>query len=253
MLMYMITSMSRITQRLPLPKVKHAFSVGLERVHIRLIKLDMAQPCQSILDLYEAKSIRERNEKGVTQVNEEFNVIIQRSITDVFAYVSDLGNLVEWSGMVIAVKHTYAALPKPGSQVRCTFQFLGQWIEQTFEVIEWQTPRQITLKSASGNIPCVFSFRFEAVEEGTLVCLDAMLHPALTGGMIGLSEAVVAHMMHRQVANDLLTLKELLEGMPCQGFTPLPSLAHLEEEWGAEPAFSVSFQMRRFSCGRTPW
>jgi uncharacterized membrane protein len=148
-------------------------------------------------------------------MQEELSITIRRSISDVFAYVSDLGKLVEWMSMVIAVKHTSTAPQGPGWQFRCTFQFLGQWMEQTFEVIEWQTNDRITLKSTSGNVSCVFSYRFDAAAEGTLVCLEVELRPALTGEKGRLPEALVAQMMGRQVANDVLTLKELLEGQPC--------------------------------------
>jgi uncharacterized membrane protein len=145
----------------------------------------------------------------------ELNITIRRSMSEVFAYVSDLGKLVEWMSMVIAVKPSSTALPGPGWQFRCTFQFLGQWMEQTFEVIEWQTNDCITLKSTSGTISCVFSYWFAAVTEGTLVCLEVVLRPVLTGEKGGLPEALVAQMLGRQVANDVLTLKELLEGQPC--------------------------------------
>ena len=44
---------------------------------------------------------------------------------------------------------------------------------------------------------------------GTNVSLEEIIH--FTGGFLGFTETVITRVINRQVANDLLTLKDLLE------------------------------------------
>ena len=80
----------------------------------------------------------------------------------------------------------------------------------TFEIVEYEPDRCLTIKSLSGITPCLFSYQFEQTEDGaTTVSLETVIH--LTGGTLGLTESVTTNVVRRQLVHDLLTLKDILE------------------------------------------
>lgn len=97
-----------------------------------------------------------------------------------------------------------------GATVRSTIRFLGRWLDTTFEIVECEPSRSLTIKSISGVSPCLFCYQFEPVEDGgTTVSQEALIH--LIEGMLDLADPVVTSVVRRQLAYDLLTLKDMLE------------------------------------------
>ena len=79
----------------------------------------------------------------------------------------------------------------------------------TFEVVECEPGRSLTIKSIAGIAPCHFCYQFEPVEDGgTTVSQEAMIQ---LSGMLGLDEPVMARVVQRQMEHDLLTLKDMQE------------------------------------------
>jgi uncharacterized membrane protein len=140
----------------------------------------------------------------------EHSVIINLPPEEIFAYMSDLENLVDWSSVVISARKISPGAIHVGATVRGTFRFLGRWLDVSFEIVECKPSRYLTIKSISGIAPCLFYYRFDSVEGGgTAVSQEIIIH--LTGGFLGLPEPVVTSVIHRQIEYDLLTLKDLLE------------------------------------------
>ncbi len=140
----------------------------------------------------------------------EQSIVINLPAEKISDYVTDVDNLVEWSGAVIAVRKTSPGAIHVGETFRGTIRFLGRWLDLTFEIVEFEPGRYLTLKSTSGVSPCVFCYRFVPVEGGeTNVTLEAVIH--ITGALLGLAEPVLAGVVRRQLEHDLLTLKDLLE------------------------------------------
>ena len=138
------------------------------------------------------------------------SVVINLPTEEIFAYLSDFENLVDWSGATIAVRKTSPGEIRVGATVRSTIQFLGRWMDITFEIVEHEPGRCLTIKSLSGVTPCLFSYEFEPTEDGaTNVFLETVIH--LTGGILGLTESVTTNVVRRQLVHDLLTLKDVLE------------------------------------------
>jgi len=143
-------------------------------------------------------------------LNERQSVVINLPVQDVFAYVCDFANLIDWAGCTVAVRKTSPGEMQVGSTIRNTIRFLGRWMDITFEIVEFESAHCLTLKSLSGISPCLFSYQFEALEDGaTHVTLEMVLHIAC--GMLRLPEAALSNVLRRQVMHDLLTLKDLLE------------------------------------------
>ena len=138
------------------------------------------------------------------------SVFINLPAEEIFAYMSDLENQLDWSGPTIAVRKTSPGALQVGATVRCTIRLLGRWMDATFEIVEYEPGRSLTLKSLSGAIPCHFCYQFEpGADGGTSVSLEAVIQ--LSGGMLGLSDYALSNVVRRQIEHDLLTLRDVLE------------------------------------------
>jgi uncharacterized membrane protein len=138
------------------------------------------------------------------------SVVINVSAEEIFAYVSDIENLVDWSGSIIAIRKISPGELQVGATVRTTIRLLGRWMDVMFEIIEHEPGRYLTLKSLSGCPPCLFSYQFEPHDDGsTTVSLETVID--LTDNALELDESVVTNAIQRQIEHDLLTLKDLLE------------------------------------------
>lgn len=132
--------------------------------------------------------------------------------TKIFTYATNLDNLVEWSGAVIAVRKISGGEMAAGTTLRITLRFLGRWMEVIFEVVEYELDRRVTLKSISAIAPCAISFFFEPTEGGgTRITLEAVVYLNLKSSFIGFEEALLTKSVIRSLENDLLTLKDLSE------------------------------------------
>jgi hypothetical protein len=144
------------------------------------------------------------------KMNVEQSIVINLPTDDIFAYITDVDNWVEWSGAVIAVRKTSPGTMCVGETFRGTSRFLGRSLDTVFEIVEFEPGHLLTIKSTSGLAPCVFCYRFVPVEGGeTNVTLEATIH--VIGEPLGLAEPVLAGVVRRQIEHDLLTLKDLLE------------------------------------------
>lgn len=138
------------------------------------------------------------------------SVVINLPIEEIFAYVSDLEKQVDWTGVTTAVSKISPETPRVGAKVRSTIWFLGRWFDITFEIVECEPCRCLTIKSISGVAPCLFCYQFEAIEDGkTHLSREAVIH--LMEGALEHGKPVVTSAVRRQLSSDLLTLKDILE------------------------------------------
>jgi hypothetical protein len=137
-------------------------------------------------------------------------LIINLSAEQIFAYMADIDNWVEWSGAIIAVRKTAPGALSAGTTLRCTSRFLGRWQETTYELVEFEPGHLFTLKSISGLAPCIFSYKLEQTGPGkTNVCVEALIE--LIEGYLDLDDGVVVNTICRQLEYDLHTLRDIVE------------------------------------------
>ena len=144
------------------------------------------------------------------KMNDKQSVFINRAAEEIFAYMSDIENMVDWSSVIISTRKISPGEIYVGATVRSTIRFLGKWLDITFEIVEYEPNRYLTLKSIAGVAPCLFCYQFEPAEGGgTIVSLGTIIH--FTGAILNLTEPVVTGVIRRQLEHDLLTLKDILE------------------------------------------
>lgn len=139
-------------------------------------------------------------------------VFISLPTEDVFAYISDLENLSDWSSVVIAARTLSPFEIRPGTRVRCTIRFLSKWSDMMFEIVEYECNRVLTLKSINGIARCSIFYQLEPEEDGgTTVSQEMVVH--CMEGTVDVAESVARNAIRRQLEYDLLTLKDMLEAI----------------------------------------
>jgi hypothetical protein len=150
------------------------------------------------------------------EITFEQSLEINLSAEEVFDYIGDPGNMVEWACGMIAMRKVSAGELGVGTLLQSTVRFLGRWWDMTFEIIEYESDRCLTLKSIMGISPCLFCYRLVQDEHGsTVISREAVIQ--FMEGIIDLNESVIIKAVRRQLEYDLLTLKDILEAraFPC--------------------------------------
>jgi len=138
----------------------------------------------------------------------ETSVVINRPISEVFAFVADISNNVKWQTGVVASGFTSSGPVGVGSTFKYDAEIIGRKMEPTGELSAYDPPNKTAWKSNSGPFPMSGSTTSEAVEGGTLVTDRIEAEPS---GFFKLAEPLLMKQMQGQSQNDLKKLKAILE------------------------------------------
>ena len=138
----------------------------------------------------------------------EINLVINRPIEEVFAFVSNSENLPRWRSTSLEVTKTSEGPLGVGGTFRGRFTFLGRQFEGNIVVTAHEPNRVYVSKMAEGPFPLETGYTFEPVESGTQV---AFVVEGAPGGFFKLAEPLVVSMAKRAYTTDLQNLKEMLE------------------------------------------
>ena len=142
-----------------------------------------------------------------TRVDE--TISIDRSRTDVAAYMFDWRNDVQWSGGISEARLVGDAEVGVGSRVARVASFLGRRVEYVLEVEELEPDTRLAMRSVAGPFP--MTVRYELADDGggtrarIRVGGDASGVYRLAGPLLNRAAA-------RSIAADLRRLKARLEG-----------------------------------------
>jgi Polyketide cyclase / dehydrase and lipid transport len=138
------------------------------------------------------------------------SIYIELPSYEIFAYLSALENQVTWSSVTTAVRQFSPGTTHVGTRLSSSICFLGRRFDITFEIVECEPHRCLTLKSTAGVSPCLFSYQLEPLDDGrTNLSCEALIH--FTAGVMAQRESVLVSAARRQLSFDLQTLKDVLE------------------------------------------
>lgn len=138
----------------------------------------------------------------------EANALINRPVEEVFAFSTDVRNLALWAGPVTEANQTSEGPPGVGATSTRTTELLGRRFESDYEITEYQPTSRYSARTTSGPVPIAETLRFDAEGDATLVTIGGEIEPA---GFFKLAEPVLTRIVKRQIENDIMTLKDLLE------------------------------------------
>ena len=138
----------------------------------------------------------------------DHSVFINRSPQEVFDYLADPANTVQWQSGTESAEWISDGPPGIGSVYKVGAKFLGRKVETEMEILGWDPPNMLSYKTVNGPIPLKNTTTFEVQGDGTL-----LTHSIQTefGTFFRLAEGLVGKQVEKQVASDNAALKLLLE------------------------------------------
>jgi len=92
-----------------------------------------------------------------------------RPIQDVFAFVSNLGNLSQFQEGLSDVRVTSGGPTGVGAKATGVRSILGRRVEQTFEIVEYVPNERFVIKGRGGPLSTDIRYTFEPADGGTQV------------------------------------------------------------------------------------
>ena len=138
----------------------------------------------------------------------ETAVQIERPIDEVFAYVSDPGNLPHWNSAVQAVRKTSTGEITVGSTYSMERELPTGRAVNELEIVAHERPREFAIRTTSGPTPFHYRYRFSAERGGTVVHLDAVVE------LEGLLAQLARRALKKGVDDNLAALRQILEAAP---------------------------------------
>jgi len=149
--------------------------------------------------------VRLRRQEGL-HIN--MSITIDRPVGEVFAFVSDARNVLEWLPAAVERRKVTEGPIGVGTRFEATDRFGERRIDHTQEVVGFEKDRLVRSR-ISAPWDGTYDIRVEPSDGGTLLTVDTTAQPS---GWFRLFRLVPASMMRQQFEQDYARLKDLLEG-----------------------------------------
>jgi uncharacterized protein YndB with AHSA1/START domain len=136
------------------------------------------------------------------------STLICQPIKRVFEFICTPENDFQWQYGTLASTRLPGKVLGAGACFQSVGNFMGQRVQTTFEVTEYEPTTRYGFKSLSGPLQSFTSFTFEIAKGYTQVKLSMQAN--LTN-MVELSENVLEKKMKRQLKENMAMLKNILE------------------------------------------
>ena len=138
----------------------------------------------------------------------EQRIFINRSVAEVFGYVTNPANIPRWRADVLGINGADGSVAA-GSQFEELVNFMGRKT-YTMRVIEYQPHRRAVIQAIAGpGVSPTQTFEFEPFESGTRFSVCAQVR---TTGVFRLMEPMMLGMFKKIWGQYLVNLKQILEG-----------------------------------------
>ena len=127
----------------------------------------------------------------------------------VAAFAMDPANDRRWIGALTEVNVLTEGAVGPGTQVERIASFLGRRMVYVNEIVDYDPPRRLHMKSVKAPFPMTVAYEFDDAGEGR-----ALARIRTTGdgsGFYALAAPALSAMVRRGVARDLAKLREVME------------------------------------------
>jgi uncharacterized protein YndB with AHSA1/START domain len=143
----------------------------------------------------------------------EINLVINRPVEEVFAFISNPENQPRWRATTLEMRRTSSEPLDAGSILSGRFTFLGRPFEGNLEIIALKPHRTYTARMVGGPFPLEARYTLDQAEGGTHLTLVIEGQP---GGFFKLAEPLVVSLAKRSYEADLHNLKDMLEAQAVQ-------------------------------------
>ena len=137
----------------------------------------------------------------------ENSVIINQPVNKVFEYVTNLNNNAKWQTDILELEMTSEGRFERGATYRCVNRFMGVRIETEGVITDYVVDRSCSFRITSGVVTGKSKFLFETANGSTKFTTAADLDLRY----FKLGKRLVKHKIAKQLKNDMLRLKKILE------------------------------------------
>ena len=138
----------------------------------------------------------------------KMSIDVARSAEDVFAYLKDVKNNVEWENDVVEMDYTSEGPVGVGSTGRRVEKFMGTE-EYTWEITEYEENKHVAVAFKGAKFEGDVRWDVESAGDGAR--LDFQFRPQPKGLVFKVMMPLFMPMIRRQIRRNLNTLKGILE------------------------------------------
>ena len=138
----------------------------------------------------------------------KISIDVGRSAEEVFAYLNDVKNNVQWEKEVVEMEYTSEGPVGVGSTGRRVEKFMGTEVS-TWEITEYEENKHLAVEFASPKFQGDVTWDLEPMDDGTRVGFQMRGRPK--GLVSKLVMPLFMPMVKRQVRSNFKTLKGILE------------------------------------------
>jgi uncharacterized protein YndB with AHSA1/START domain len=138
----------------------------------------------------------------------ETSVRIERSVDEVFDYVSDPRNFPAWNSAVQSVRETAPGREGVGATYSMVRELPSGRAENDLEVLALRRPTEFDIRTTSGPTPFTYRYRFSTEKASTLLELSAEVELSGIAGALG---PLASRAVRRGVDSNFADLKRILE------------------------------------------
>lgn len=135
-------------------------------------------------------------------------ISIDRSLHDVFVFVSSMENVPKWNYAIVETRKTAEGPPGVGTTYR-QLRSVPRKSEETLRVIEFEPERRFAVQGDLGPLVGTLTYVFEEIDGATQLTNSADLEAQ---GILKLASPIASGRIRNAVATNLEALKTLLEG-----------------------------------------
>lgn len=135
------------------------------------------------------------------------STVIDRSCDDVFAYVADQTNAVQWQSGIVEIRRLTDGSPGVGTRHAIVRTLMGKQMAVENEYVAFEPGRLVTFRTTSGPA-LLASYIVEPTAAGTRLTCTMELS---VSGFLSLAEPLVAAGLRRDVDANFARLKGILD------------------------------------------
>jgi uncharacterized membrane protein len=137
-------------------------------------------------------------------VDFDLEVTIDRPVSDVFAYVTDVHNIPKWQESAVSAEWV-----EEGRRFRERRRFMGREADVELEITAIEQDRRFDVQTVRAPVKFEIRHSFEEVDGRTLLGVHA---EAKLGGALRFAAGMAKKQAEGQFRNDFERLKKVLEG-----------------------------------------
>jgi uncharacterized protein YndB with AHSA1/START domain len=103
----------------------------------------------------------------------DVSIVIEKPVEEVFRFVAEGENGSRWNSAVKQVKKISEGAIDVGTKYSMICQLPSGTVENTYEVVEYEENKKLSIKIISGPTPFLYRYSFKPSNRGTELSLEA--------------------------------------------------------------------------------